>query len=123
VLVGLLHRRAAEAGPDSPRDPAWLARRAVGAVATLAYAANEVHDYEFGVADTWVMAVFVIGVSGLLLRFTPRKARWQPGGFAAAILAFCGRRSLEIYIAQIVGLMALGAMFGVEPADRDGDEE
>jgi hypothetical protein len=39
------------------------------------------------------------------------------------MLRFCGRRSLEIYIAQILGLMALGTALGVEPDSGDETQE
>lgn len=123
ALVGLAHRRALAAGPDKPRDPAWLTRRALGAGATALYIGLELHDYEFPVFETWIMAAGVIAVSGLLLRFRPGDARPKPPAWLAHGLRIGGRRSLEIYIAQIVGLMALGLALGIAPADSDGDEE
>jgi hypothetical protein len=108
ALVGLLHRRALEAGPDKPRDPAWLARRAVGAVATLLFVANEIHDYELGTVDAFIAAGSIILVSGLLLRFRRLDLAWPIPPAAGLALRFCGRYSLEIYVAQIIGLMALG---------------
>lgn len=123
ALVGLAHRRARESGPDKPRDPAWLTRRALAAFATLAFMAMQIYDYEFGVAETWIMAASVITVSGLLLMFRNRTASFQPPAPFAALFQLCGRYSLEIYMAQIVGLMALGMALGIEAADVDGDDE
>ena len=123
ALVGLAHRRASETGPDRPRDPAWLLRRARGAVATQALLAMQIADYEFGVAETWIAAACVIAVSGLLLRFRSGEAAIQPPAFLVPPLRFCGRRSLEIYMAQIIGLMALGMALGNDAADINGDAE
>lgn len=125
VLVGLAHRLALESGPDHARRGPWLARRALGAATVLIYGANEVLTYGFGVAETWIMAAAVLAVGGLLLRFRRADIGWSPPAWLAAALTVCGRRSLEIYIAQIVGLMALGAALGIEPADAadDGDED
>ncbi len=87
ALVGLAHRRALEAGPDRARDPRWLMRRALGAFATLLFIAVEIDGYEFGVTEAWITAACVILASGLLLRFRPGDARWQPAarsrGFSA----------------------------------------
>jgi hypothetical protein len=108
ALVGLLHRRALEAGPDKPRDPAWLARRAVGAIATLLFVANEIHDYGLGTVDAFIAAGYIIVVIVLVLRFRRIELAWPIPPVAGAVLRFCGRHSLEIYVAQIIGLMALG---------------
>jgi TraX protein len=123
ALVGLAHRQALAAGPDRPRDRHWLMRRGLGATATLVFAAIELHDYAFAVTEAWIMAAAVIGVSGLLLRFRTGDASWQPPALLAGLARLCGRRSLEIYIAQIVGLMMIGLALGIEPADAEGDEE
>ncbi len=123
ALVGLAHRRAQEAGPDKPRDPAWLTRRALGAFATLAFIAMQIADYEFEVSDAWIMTAAVILISGLLLRFRKQPASFQPPALATAVFRFCGRRSLEIYMAQVIGLMALGMALGIDGADVDGDGE
>lgn len=123
ALVGLAHRRSIEKGPDRPRDPVWLTRRALGAFATLAFMAMQIADYEFSVAHTWVMAAAVITVSGLLLRFRTGDARWQPPPILAGIARVCGGRSLEIYVAQIGCLMALGMLLGIEAADMSDSEE
>ncbi len=122
ALVGLAHRRALDAGGDRQRDPAWLVRRALGAFATLAYIGMELYDYEFEVADTWIMAGGVILVSGLLLRFDRRDVARPLPATPAVLLRLCGRRSLEIYIGQIVVLMGIGLALGVDAADEDGDE-
>jgi peptidoglycan/LPS O-acetylase OafA/YrhL len=124
ALVGLAHRRAREAGPDTPRNPAWLTRRALGAFATLAFIAMQIMDYEFAVLETWIMAACVIAVSGLLLMFRNQTVSFSPPSPIAAALRFFGRRSLEIYMAQVAGLMALGMALGIDAADNnDGDEE
>jgi hypothetical protein len=123
ALVGRAHLLALESGPDKARDPAWLSRRLIGAIATLLFVANEIHDYEFGTVDAFIAAGFIIAASALLLRFRRVDLRWQPPAGLAHVLRFGGRRSLEIYIAQIVGLMALGLALGIAPADSDGDEE
>lgn len=123
ALVGLAHRNALAGGPDRPRDPAWLTRRALGAAATALHIALELHDYEFPVFEAWIMAGAVIAVSGLLLRFRPGEAKPQPPAWLAPGLRIGGRRSLEIYIAQIVGLMMLGLALGIEPADSAEEEE
>lgn len=123
ALVGLAHRRALESGPDQPRAPAWLIRRSLGAFATLAFLAMQIIDYDFTVAETWVAAASVIVVSGLLLRFRNSNVRFRPPLVMAAVFRFCGRRSLEIYVAQIVGLMALGMALGIDAADINGDDE
>ena len=117
ALVGLSHRRALEAGPDRPRDPAWLTRRILGALATLLFVANEIHDYEFATFEAFIAAGSIIAAGGLLLRFRRVELGWRPPQALAAMLQLCGRRSLEIYIAQILGLMALGVALGVEPDD------
>jgi hypothetical protein len=122
ALVGLSHRLALEAGPDKPRDPAWLTRRVLGAVATLLFVANEIHDYEFATFEAFIAAGSIIAASGILLRFRRVDLPWRPPHALAATLQFCGRRSLEIYIAQILGLMALGVALGVEPDDGRADE-
>lgn len=124
ALVGLAHRQALDSGPDHARDPAWLTRRIIGAVATLLFVANEIHDYEFDTVDAFIAAGSIIAVSGLLLRFRRVELAWRPPAALAEFLGFCGRRSLEIYIAQILGLMALGLALGVEPDvgdDADGE--
>lgn len=123
ALVGLAHRLARERGPDKPRDPAWLTRRALGAFGTLAFMVMQIVDYEFEVMETWIMAAAVIAVSGLLIMFRVGPSRFQPPEPLALALRFCGRRSLEIYMAQIVGLMALGMMLGIDAADMDGEDE
>lgn len=127
ALVGLAHRRACDSGPDKPRDPAWLTRRALGAFATLAFMAMQIADYGFDVTETWIMAAAVISVSGLLLLFRNTEARFQPPAAVAPAFRFCGRHSLEIYMAQIAGLMALGIVLGIDAADiddgDDGDDE
>jgi hypothetical protein len=64
----------------------------------------------------------IIAVNGLLLLYRRSDLARQPSPFPAALLRVCGRRSLEIYIAQCVGLMALGLMLGIEP-DGHGDGE
>jgi hypothetical protein len=125
ALVGLAHRRALESGPDAPRDPAWLTRRALGAFATLAFAAMQLDAYAFAMVEAWVMAGAVIAASGLLLRFRPGVAPWRlpaPLGHGARL---CGRRSLEIYIAQIVAGVGLGLALGVDAVDvhEMADEE
>ncbi len=123
ALVGLAHRRALDSGGDRQRDPAWLIRRALGAFVTLAYIGMELYDYEFGVTETWIMAGGVILVSGLLLRFRRETVSVRLPSVLSALARLCGRRSLEIYIAQIVVLMGLGLALGVDAADEDGDEE
>ncbi len=123
ALVGLAHRRALESGPDSARDPAWLKRRALGAFATLAFIAGQIDSYAFGVTEAWIMAAGVILASALLLRFRPGEARWRLRGAAREVAAFCGRRSLEIYMAQIVILSTAGMAFGIDAADVDDDDE
>jgi hypothetical protein len=69
------------------------------------------------------MAAAVIGVSGLLLRFRRGDLKRQPPTMLAPALRFCGRRSLEIYIAQLIGLKALGLALGIEAADMPDDED
>lgn len=123
ALVGLAHRRALDAGPDRGREPLWLLRRGLGAFATLAFMAAQVAAYGFPVTETWIMAACVIAVSALLLRFRSGDARWQPGGFPAMLAGLCGRRSLEIYITQIVGLVLLGRLLEIDAADIAGDED
>lgn len=124
ALVGRAHKIAQESGPDGARAPAWLMRRAAGALATLVYIAIEFRDYRFGVIETWVLVIGVILVSGLLLRFVSGPARWQPQGAVANLLAFCGRHSLEIYLAQIVGLGMLGLALDIDAIDINaGDDE
>jgi hypothetical protein len=123
ALVGRAHRLALESGPDKARDPAWLGRRLIGAIATLFFVANEIHDYEFATVDAFVAAGSIIAASALLLRFRRVDLGWQPPAALADMLRFCGRRSLEIYIAQILGLMALGTALGVEPDSGDETQE
>jgi peptidoglycan/LPS O-acetylase OafA/YrhL len=123
AVVGLAHRLALDAGPDRARDPAWLVRRSLGAFVTIAYLAMELHDYEFGVAETWLMAGAVIVVSGLLLKFTPGVVPWRIPTLLSRIARQCGRRSLEIYIAQVLVLMSLGLVLDIGAADEDGDDE
>lgn len=127
ALVGLLHRRALAGGPDHARAPAWLARRLVGAVAALIFVGLEIHDYGFAtegrlVPDAYIAAASIIFASGALLRFRRVDLAWRPPSWLGAILRLCGRRSLEIYILQILGLMAVGVALGVEP-DTDGTDE
>jgi hypothetical protein len=119
ALTGLLHRRALLSGPDSAASRAWLERRALGAVATAVYGVNELISYEFGVMDAWVMAVPLIAVSGLLLRFRRADLKRQPPAFLQPTLRFGGRRSLEIYIGQIVVLLGLGLWLGNAPEGED----
>lgn len=123
ALVGLAHRRALEAGPDRPREPAWLLRRGLGAFATLAFLAAQAAAYEFEVADTWIMAACVILVSALLLRFRPGEATWRPPEGLGMLLRFSGRHSLEVYMAQIIGLSLLGMALDIEAVDMAGEEQ
>jgi hypothetical protein len=126
ALVGLAHRLALDEGPDRRGAALWLHRRALGAVATGVYAVNELDDYGFAVTEAWIAMAAIIAVNGLLLLYRRGELSRQPPAWAANGLRFCGRRSLEIYIAQCVGLMALGLALdhwiGVEAADI-GDEE
>ncbi len=122
ALTGLAHRLAVETGPDCGATAPWMHRRALGAVATLVYALNEIDDYGFAIDDAWIAMAAIIAVSGLLLIYSRGDLITQPPAAAAALLRFCGRRSLEIYIAQIIGLMALGLALGIAPAADGGDE-
>ncbi|MGL4440255.1 MAG: TraX family protein [Bosea sp. (in: a-proteobacteria)] len=122
AIVGLAHRLARDAGPDRARDPAWLVRRSLGAFVTIAYLGMELHDYGFGVAETWLMAGAVIIVSGLLLRFRLGAVQWPIHSLFRTLAQQCGRRSLEIYILQIVILMPLGLALDIDAADEDGDD-
>lgn len=98
ALFGLLHRTA----PAEPSRAAPLTRTGVAAVAGTAYVLREIHDHAFNLVQATLLAAMVVGLSLLLGRFRRVELAPQPPEPLAALLRFCGTRSLEIYAVTLL---------------------
>lgn len=118
AIFGVLLRRLRD-GLDG--HPDWQVLLA-GLFAFAAYGVVERIDYAFPPLHS---ALLLIGLGGLLiilLRFERRDLGWVPGARLGAWMRFCGRYSLEIYAAQIIGLAALGGLWStLDPNEDDED--
>jgi hypothetical protein len=118
ALTGLLHRQLADGKAGSV-----LQRDVVGLIALAVFVIVERNDYSFDWAMTGLLVLGVVSVAGALRAFRRTDSDWQPAARAAAVLRYCGRHSLELYAAQIIGLAALGTVLDLDHGgDEDGDE-
>ncbi len=110
ALAGLAVRRATDAGTADAKQLAALVMLAAGSI----YVAAEWLDFGLDAQQGLALALMVGAICVLLLRFERATSVWQPGGTIRAVLAFCGRHSLELYALQIAVLAPLGAWLEVD---------
>jgi hypothetical protein len=103
---------------------AWIPWWGVtGAIAAVAYVIVERNDYSLGVPLTAALAIGVMGLMLVLARFRRGDLPWQPGPRVAHVFAFAGRRSLELYAAQILALAAIAGIWTwIDETDGDDDD-
>lgn len=117
AVFGLLLRRLRE-GLEGIPDWHILA---AGLFAFAAYGVVERIDYAFSPHHSGLLLIGLGGLLVILLRFERRNLGWVPGARFGAWIRFCGRYSLEIYAAQIIGLAAIGGLWST--LDPNGDDE
>lgn len=98
---------------ESLREGRWVAGAML--VSLLSYVIYEQIGYEFALPEFAVMALGASAVWTVLLHFT---AKSYPGltarlpRAATAIIQFCGRRTLEIYVVHLVAFGVLALLLG-----------
>jgi peptidoglycan/LPS O-acetylase OafA/YrhL len=118
AMFGLLLRRSRD-GTGS--HPDWQVL-AAGLFAFAAYGLVECIDYAFSPLHAGLLLIGLGGLLVTLLRFERRDLAWVPGARVGAWLRFCGRYSLEIYAAQIIGLAAIGGLWSTLDPNEDDDD-
>ncbi len=103
ALLGLYQRRALERGTAG----AASTRNAVAALAALVYIVTEFFDFEFSLAHAFALAAIVGIETVLLANFTREVSRYQPPGALRPVVAFLGRRTLEIYALHLLAFEAV----------------
>lgn len=115
ALAGLLQRRVVDGATQWV--PWWIV---TGLIAANAYLIVERNDYSLEGPLVVALAVGLAGLVLILARFQRCDLGWQPGSRLARVLAFAGRRSLELYAAQILLLFAVGGTWnGLDPGYED----
>lgn len=116
ALAGLVHRRVLEAPDSLPR----YTREALGLIAILAFGISERNDYGFSPHHLVVMALGLLITMAALLRFERKDFLWQPSGWIARAMQFCGRWSLELYVGQLVLFTLINWLLNIDIfADED----
>ncbi|MGL5447517.1 MAG: TraX family protein [Rhabdaerophilum sp.] len=119
AVFGLLLRRQRDGLEASPN---WLLP--VAAVFAFgAYWLVETIDYAFSPLHSGVLMLGLFVLAHQILRFERRFLDWQPGPGIGALMRFCGRYSLEIYAAQIIGLAAIGGLWSTLDSDEGDDDD
>lgn len=99
ALLGLAQRKWLN-DPSFRQSAKW--QRVGVAVVTLGtYSLREAHDYEFDLLHFVLLALLMSGLTLTLLYFRRSQIHWRVPHPAAAVLRFCGRRSLELYAATL----------------------
>jgi len=118
AIFGLLVRRSRD-GVDA--FPAWLVP-AAGLCVFGIYGFVERSDYAFPPLHSALLMVGLVVLLIVLMRFERRMLGWVPGPRFGALMRFCGRYSLEIYAAQIIGLAAIGGLWSTLDPDEGEDD-
>jgi TraX protein len=108
ALAGLFHRRCLDEGVM------WKQQRDfVSIISVLVYIVTEQIDYNFPFVLTGLLALEMLLLIGVLQQFQRKALDQQPVPPVASVMRFCGRYSLEIYAAQIIGLAAIGGLWNL----------
>jgi TraX protein len=103
ALAGLSHRLLMEKGGAF----AFWRRDALALAAAGAYVVREISDYGFDLFQALLLAVMIGRLVALLFEFRRAELEWRPPGPLADLLAFAGRRSLEIYALSLLFMQIL----------------
>ena len=116
ALFGFAHRRALEGATPA------ATRNLLAAVAALVYLGKEVADYEFGMPEGAVLAALLAALTFMMARFRRADLAWRPRPMLAALAAFAGRRSLEIYAVSLFAMMVIAYAWDTDTESEDSDE-